>query len=154
RRRARPATRSSARSMIMSRQMTLAELLEQKKIVVCVGSGGVGKTTTAATLALHAARRGRKVIVCTIDPARRPANALGLPALEHAERRVPDEKLGGAPAPGGELWAMMLDQKRAFDEVVTRYARDPGRVERILANPIYKQISSSLTGSLEYAAMA
>ncbi|HJZ88636.1 MAG TPA: ArsA-related P-loop ATPase [Polyangia bacterium] len=132
----------------------LAELLAQRKIVVCVGSGGVGKTTTAAALALHAAKAGRRTIVCTIDPARRLANALGLPQLDHTERRVPDEKLGGRPAPGGSLHAMMLDQKRAFDEVVARYARDPAVLERILSNRIYQQVSSSLTGSLEYAAMA
>ena len=134
--------------------MTLEELLARKKIVVCVGSGGVGKTTTAATLALHAAKRGKRVIVCTIDPAKRLANALGLPELDHQERRVPDDKLGAAPAPGGELWAMMLDQKRAFDEVVSRHAKDPAALERILSNRIYQQISGSLTGSLEYAAMA
>jgi anion-transporting ArsA/GET3 family ATPase len=134
--------------------MNLGQILADRKIVVCVGSGGVGKTTTAATLALHAARSGRRTIVCTIDPAKRLANALGLAELDHTERRVSDEKLGGRPAPGGQLWAMMLDQKRAFDEVVGRYARDPESLERILGNRIYQQISSSLTGSLEYAAMA
>src|SRR5262245_63867052 len=120
--------------------MTLDELVARKKIVVCVGSGGVGKTTTAATLALHAAKQGRRTVVCTIDPAKRLANALGLPQLDHEERRVPAEKLGGQ----GELWAMMLDQKRAFDEVVTRHVRDPQVVERILSNRIYQQISGSL----------
>ena len=134
--------------------MRLEELVASKKILVCVGSGGVGKTTTAATLGLHAARTGRRVIVCTIDPAKRLANALGLPELGHAEQRVPDDKLGGAPAGGGQLFAMMLDQKRAFDEVVARHARDPKVLERILHNRIYGQISSTLTGSLEYAAMA
>src|SRR5262245_19862647 len=130
--------------------MALADILEQKKIVICVGSGGVGKTTTAATLGLHAAKSGRSTMVCTIDPARRLANALGLEGLDHTERRVPEEKLGGR----GELWAMMLDQKRAFDEVVSRYARDPAVRARILSNRIYQAVSSSLTGSLEYAAMA
>src|SRR5439155_21292931 len=93
---------------------------------------------------------GGRRTVCRMDPGRGLANALGLDALDHTERRVPEEKLGGR----GELWAMMLDQKRAFDEVVTRYARDPAVRERILSNRIYQAISSSLTGSLEYAAMA
>lgn len=137
---------------------SLASVFETKRILVCVGSGGVGKTTTAAALALQAARRGKKTLVLTIDPAKRLANSLGLERLDHEVRRVPDEKIAGAagapPAPGGELWAMMLDQKRAFDEVVERYARDQATRERILGNRIYQQISSSLTGSHEYAAMA
>jgi anion-transporting ArsA/GET3 family ATPase len=134
-----------------------SELLQAKKIIVCVGSGGVGKTTTAASIALEGARRGKKTLVLTIDPAKRLANSLGLPRLDHEERRVPDELLAAAgpgAARGGALWAMMLDQKRAFDEVVERYARDPDVRARILANRIYQQISSSLSGSHEYAAMA
>jgi anion-transporting ArsA/GET3 family ATPase len=132
---------------------TFANVLAQKRIVVCVGAGGVGKTTTAAAIALAGARRGRKTLVLTIDPAKRLANSLGLPQLDHAERRVPDEILGRV-ARGGALYAMMLDQKRAFDEVVERYAKDAAAVKTILANPIYRQISGSLTGSHEYAAMA
>jgi anion-transporting ArsA/GET3 family ATPase len=104
-------------------------------------------------VALEGARRGRKTLVLTIDPAKRLANSLGLEKLDHEERRVPDEII--APiAPGGSLAAMMLDQKRAFDEVVERYARDPQAKRSILENPIYAQISSSLSGSHEYAAMA
>jgi anion-transporting ArsA/GET3 family ATPase len=135
---------------------TFANVLAQKRIVVCVGSGGVGKTTTAATLALVGARRGKKTLVLTIDPAKRLANSLGLPKLDHEERRVPDEVLAeaGAVERGGALFAMMLDQKRAFDEVVERYAKDAAAVKRILDNPIYRQISGNLTGSHEYAAMA
>ena len=135
---------------------TFASVLAKKRILVCVGSGGVGKTTTAATLALAGARRGRKTLVLTIDPAKRLANSLGLPQLDHEERRVPDAVLtdGGTVAPGGALFAMMLDQKRAFDEIVERYAKDPDAVKRILENRIYQQISGSLTGSHEYAAMA
>jgi anion-transporting ArsA/GET3 family ATPase len=134
----------------------LDDTLDSKRILVCVGSGGVGKTTTAAALAVEAARRGRKTLVLTIDPAKRLANSLGLPQLDHEERRVPDENLAaaGPVAPGGELWAMMLDQKRAFDELVERYARDPATRRRILDNRIYQQISASLSGSHEYAAMA
>lgn len=135
----------------------LAEILGSKRILVCVGSGGVGKTTTAAALALEAALRGRRTLVLTIDPARRLANSLGLASLGHEIQAVPDERLDAAGArrqPGGSLHAMMLDQKRAFDEVVARYASDPAAVQRILSNPVYAQISSSLAGSQEYAAMA
>jgi anion-transporting ArsA/GET3 family ATPase len=135
---------------------TFATVLAHKRILICAGSGGVGKTTTAATLALAGARRGRKALVITIDPAKRLANSLGLPQLDHEERRVPDETLAasGPRAPGGQLYAMMLDQKRAFDEIVERYAKDPAAMRRILENRIYRQISGSLTGSHEYAAMA
>jgi anion-transporting ArsA/GET3 family ATPase len=135
---------------------SFANVLARKRILVCVGSGGVGKTTTAATIALAGARRGRKTLVLTIDPAKRLANSLGLPQLDHEERRVPDEILraGQAVDNGGALHAMMLDQKRAFDEIVERYAADPAAVRRILENRIYQQISGSLTGSHEYAAMA
>ncbi len=127
-----------------------------KRILICAGSGGVGKTTTAATIALAGARLGRKTLVLTIDPAKRLANSLGLPTLDHEERRVPDEVLadGGTVAPGGQLFAMMLDQKRAFDEIVERLAENAAAVKRILENRIYQQISGSLTGSHEYAAMA
>jgi anion-transporting ArsA/GET3 family ATPase len=135
---------------------SLASVLARKRILICVGSGGVGKTTTAATIALAGARRGRKTLVLTIDPAKRLANSLGLPQLDHEERRVPDEVLEDGPTiePGGQLYAMMLDQKRAFDEIVERYAADAEAVKRILENRIYQQISGSLTGSHEYAAMA
>ena len=127
----------------------------ERRILVCVGSGGVGKTTTAATLALAAARRGKKTLVLTIDPARRLANSLGLAALGHTVQEV-DRALvhDNAPSQSGSLHAMMLDQKQAFDEVVARHAKDPAAVQRILANPVYAQISGSLAGSQEYAAMA
>jgi anion-transporting ArsA/GET3 family ATPase len=127
----------------------------ERRILVCVGSGGVGKTTTAATLALAAARRGKKTLVLTIDPARRLANSLGLESLGHAVQEV-DRALvhANAPSKDGSLHAMMLDQKQAFDEVVSRHAKDPAAVQRILANPVYAQISGSLAGAQEYAAMA
>ncbi len=123
--------------------------------MVCVGSGGVGKTTTAAALALAAARRGKRVLVLTIDPARRLAGSLGLASLGHQVQEV-DRALvrKGAPDQAGELHAMMLDQKQAFDEVVGKHAKDPEAVKRILANPVYAQISGSLAGAQEYAAMA
>jgi anion-transporting ArsA/GET3 family ATPase len=127
------------------RDPSLRHLVAERRILVCVGSGGVGKTTTAASLGLAGARAGRKTLVLTIDPAKRLANALGLDRLGHDEQAVPSEKL---------LYAMMLDQKRAFDEIVERYATDPASRERIFANNIYKQISSRLAGSHEYAAMS
>ena len=133
----------------------LVDVLLERRIIVCVGSGGVGKTTTAATLALAAARRGKKTLVLTIDPAKRLANSLGLSALGHQVQEV-DRVLvrTGAPAQTGELHAMMLDQKQAFDEMVASHAKDPAAVQRILANPVYAQVSSSLAGAQEYAAMA
>jgi anion-transporting ArsA/GET3 family ATPase len=133
----------------------LADVLKERRILVCVGSGGVGKTTTAAATALAAARRGKRTLVLTIDPARRLANSLGLESLGHQVQQVDPALLRrGAASDRGELWAMMLDQKQAFDEVVARHARDPQAVKRILANPVYAQISSSLSGAQEYAAMA
>jgi anion-transporting ArsA/GET3 family ATPase len=133
----------------------LVDVLLERRILVCVGSGGVGKTTTAAALALAAARRGKRTLVLTIDPARRLANSLGLEALGHQVQQVDPALIRrGAASQTGELWAMMLDQKQAFDEVVARHARDPAAVQRILANPVYAQISGSLSGAQEYAAMA
>ncbi len=133
----------------------LIDVLLERRIIVCVGSGGVGKTTTAAALALAAARRGKKTLVLTIDPAKRLANSLGLEALGHQVQEVPPALVhAGAPSKLGSLHAMMLDQKAAFDEVVQRHAKDPGAVKRILANPVYAQISGSLAGAQEYAAMA
>jgi len=133
----------------------LVDVLLERRILVCVGSGGVGKTTTAAALALAAARRGKRTLVLTIDPARRLANSLGLASLGHQVQQVdPALVRRGAPSDKGELWAMMLDQKQAFDEVVGRHAKDPEAMKRILANPVYAQISGSLSGAQEYAAMA
>ena len=135
--------------------MGLLEVIRERDIIVCVGSGGVGKTTTAATLGLAAARRGMKALVLTIDPAKRLANSLGLAELGHNVQEVPPELVGkDAPVAGGQLFAMMLDQKVAFDEVVAKHAKDPAAVQRILANPVYSQISGSLAGAQEYAAMA
>ena len=118
------------------------------RVVLCAGAGGVGKTTTAAALALRAAEAGRRVVVLTIDPARRLAQAMGLAELDNAPRRVP----GVAGAAGGSLDAMMLDMKRTFDEVVVSSA-PPQRAEQILANPIYQSLSSSFSGTQEYMAM-
>jgi anion-transporting ArsA/GET3 family ATPase len=132
----------------------LLDRLAEKRIAVCVGSGGVGKTTVAAAIALDRALRGGKVLVCTIDPARRLANALGLDALGNVETHVPDHKLLDAGlAPAGRLFAMMLDVKRTWDDVVARHAPDRARRERIYQNRIYQQLSSALAGSQEYMAM-
>ena len=127
--------------------MTLAEVVESSHVVVCCGSGGVGKTTTAAVFAMEAARRGRRAVVVTIDPARRLADALGLEGLTNAPSRI-----DGAGSDGGEMWAMMLDTKGTFDDLVRRYATDAEQAERILANAFYRNISGALSGTQEYMA--
>ncbi|MFJ3496135.1 ArsA-related P-loop ATPase [Streptomyces sp. NPDC086091] len=116
------------------------------RIVVCCGSGGVGKTTTAAALGLRAAERGRKVVVLTIDPARRLAQSMGIDSLDNTPRRV--KGVEG----DGELHAMMLDMKRTFDEVVEAHA-DRERAAAILANPFYQSLSAGFAGTQEYMAM-
>lgn len=116
------------------------------RIVVCCGSGGVGKTTTAAALGLRAAERGRKVVVLTIDPARRLAQSMGIDSLDNTPRRV--KGVEG----DGELHAMMLDMKRTFDEIVEAHA-DPERASAILANPFYQSLSAGFAGTQEYMAM-
>jgi anion-transporting ArsA/GET3 family ATPase len=128
--------------------------LAPRRIAICVGSGGVGKTTVAAAIALQRALQGGRALVCTIDPARRLANALGLTTLGNVETRVPEHKLHEAGLrPRGELFAMMLDVKRTWDDLVTRHAPDPVRRERILRNRLYQQMSAALAGSQEYMAM-
>jgi anion-transporting ArsA/GET3 family ATPase len=118
------------------------------RIVVCCGAGGVGKTATSAALALRAAERGRSVVVLTIDPAKRLAQALGLSELSNEPSRV-----GAVDGPhAGELHAMMLDMRRTFDEMVHAHA-DPDRAEKIIANPFYQTVSSSFSGTQEYMAM-
>jgi len=120
----------------------------ETRIVVCCGSGGVGKTTTAAAFALRAAERGRDVVVLTIDPARRLAQSLGLTELDNTPREV----AGIDTSAGGRLHAMMLDMKRTFDEIVLEHA-DPERARQILANPFYQSLSASFAGTQEYMAM-
>ncbi len=120
----------------------------ETRIIVCCGSGGVGKTTTAAALALRAAERGRHTAVLTIDPAHRLAQSMGLSQLDNEPRAVSD--VGSAA--GGSLAAMMLDMKRTFDEVVEAHAA-PDKAEQILANPFYQALSSSFAGTQEYMAM-
>jgi anion-transporting ArsA/GET3 family ATPase len=129
-------------------RLRIDELLDSARVLVCCGAGGVGKTTTAAALALRAAERGRKVVVLTIDPARRLAQAMGLTELDNVPRRVGDIDARA----GGELLAMMLDMKRTFDEIVEAHT-DAGRAEQILANPFYQSLSASFAGTQEYMAM-
>ena len=134
---------------------TMDEVVEQGHVVLCCGTGGVGKTTTAAVLAMEGARRGRRAVVVTIDPAKRLANALGLDELASEPHEINpalwDPK--GTARPGGHLSAMMLDPKATFDRLVTRYARDPQQAQRILDNTFYRNISSALSGTQEYMAM-
>jgi anion-transporting ArsA/GET3 family ATPase len=119
------------------------------RIIVCCGSGGVGKTTTAAALGLRAAaQHGRNVVVLTVDPARRLAQSMGLTSLDNIPRPVPHVSGPG----GGSLHAMMLDMKRTFDEIVEQHA-DPDRAAQILANPFYQSLSSGFSGTQEYMAM-
>jgi anion-transporting ArsA/GET3 family ATPase len=122
-------------------------VVEQAEICICAGAGGVGKTSTSAAIALGAAARGRKVAVLTIDPAKRLANALGLDKLGNEPRRVPG--IGGE----GQLWAMMLDPKRTFDELIETYASDDRRRDAVLSNRIYQELSGAVSGSQEYMAM-
>lgn len=131
----------------------LDALVHDRHIVVCCGSGGVGKTTTAATIAVEGARRGRNAVVVTIDPAKRLANALGLESLSDTpsaiERSLWDR--GGAP-PSGHLSALMLDTKSTFDHLVTKYAGGVEQAAGILENRFYRNISTALSGTQEYMA--
>src|SRR5829696_9964321 len=131
------------------------QVLEGRRMVICAGSGGVGKTTTAAAVALGLAEQGLKVAVVTIDPARRLANALGLAELDNEPRRVDPARFEGhGIAMRGELWAMMLDPKRTFDELIERLAPDARSREDVLANRIYQQLSGAVAGSQEFTAVA
>lgn len=128
--------------------MTFNRILEQSSIIICCGSGGVGKTTTAAAIGIAAAGKGRRVVVVTIDPAKRLADALGL-----------DGELGNEPhqidspqASPGQLWAMMLDTQATFNEVVRTYSADKEQVERIMSNRFFRNISKNLSGTQEYMA--
>jgi anion-transporting ArsA/GET3 family ATPase len=132
-------------------RLDVDRLLEdpRTRIIVCCGSGGVGKTTTAAALGVRAAGLGRHVVVLTVDPARRLAQSMGLSSLDNTPRPVPlPDQAGGT----GTLHAMMLDMKRTFDEIVEAHS-DPDRAAQILANPFYQSLSSSFAGTQEYMAM-
>lgn len=139
----------------MSEQPSIGPLLASKEILIVCGSGGVGKTSISAAAALGAASRvGGKVLVLTIDPARRLADALGLEGIGNVERRVPDEL---AKAAGielrGELWAAMLDTKQSWDALVLRHAPDRETANRILENPLYDNITARFIQSHDYIAM-
>jgi len=131
-------------------RLDIDRIIEDRRtrIIVCCGSGGVGKTTTAAAIGLRAADHGRQVCVLTVDPARRLAQSMGLTSLDNTPRLVD----GVDEESGGSLHAMMLDMKRTFDEIVEAHA-DPGRATQILANPFYQSLSSSFAGTQEYMAM-
>ena len=135
--------------------MNVPELLAGKRICVCAGSGGVGKTTTSAVIALGMAARGLSVCVITIDPAKRLANALGLEELGNEPRRVAADALTDAGLElEGELWAMMLDPKRTFDDLIDASAPSAERAAAIKANVIYQQLSSAVAGSQEFTAVS
>jgi anion-transporting ArsA/GET3 family ATPase len=133
----------------------LSERLHGKRVLVCVGAGGVGKTTTSAALALGLAQRGQKVAVVTIDPARRLAAALGLAELPSEPQRIePALFAEQRVAIEGELWAMMLDAKRTFDDLIAHLTPDEREREEILANPVYEELSTAIAGSHELSAIA
>ncbi|MGH9182760.1 MAG: ArsA family ATPase [Acidimicrobiales bacterium] len=134
---------------------SLEQLMAAKEIVVACGSGGVGKTTTAAALGtMAAARLGGRVLVLTVDPARRLADAMGMESLGNVEARVGSEAFAAAGIePRGELWAAMLDTKASWDDLVHRHAPDPGTSEAILANPLYQNITGKFVQSHDYIAM-
>ncbi|MGR8009223.1 ArsA family ATPase [Streptomyces hypolithicus] len=145
-----PANATGRDRMDAAPRLDIDPLLDDPatRIIVCCGSGGVGKTTTAAALGVRAAERGRKVVVLTIDPARRLAQSMGIDALDNTPRRVK----GVDEAAGGELSAMMLDMKRTFDEIVEAHA-DAERARAILENPFYQSLSAGFAGTQEYMAM-
>jgi len=134
----------------MNPRLDIDRIIDDRRtrIIVCCGSGGVGKTTTAAAIGLRAAERGRQVCVLTVDPARRLAQSMGLTSLDNTPRLVD----GIDDEARGSLHAMMLDMKRTFDEIVEAHA-DPARAAQILANPFYQSLSSSFAGTQEYMAM-
>jgi anion-transporting ArsA/GET3 family ATPase len=140
--------------MTRGKESGLEARLRGKRVLVCVGAGGVGKTTTSAAIALGLAARGEKIAVVTIDPARRLAAALGLGELSGEPRQIDPALLAAqGVTPPGELWAMALDVKRTFDEIVTRLAPDARSREEILANPIYRELSSAVAGVQELGAV-
>lgn len=134
----------------MPADFDMEEWLARTSLVVCVGAGGVGKTTSAASLALAAARRGRKVMVLTIDPARRLANSLGLSSIGNEQTQIDLSPLGHEGT--GELWAMMLDSRSSFDSLITRVSPDAEARERILENHVYRHMADTFAGSQDYMA--
>jgi anion-transporting ArsA/GET3 family ATPase len=131
------------------------ELVAHRHVLICCGTGGVGKTTTAATLAIEGARRGRNAVVVTIDPAKRLANTLGLEQLSNSAHEIERERWDrdGDAVPGGRLAALMLDTETTFDQLVQTYARTEEQAAGILANRFYRNIAGALSGTQEYMAM-
>jgi anion-transporting ArsA/GET3 family ATPase len=135
--------------------VNVGDAIAGKRVVVCGGSGGVGKTTTAAAVAMGAAAAGAKACVVTVDPARRLADSLGLEELGNEPALVDPELFAGADVEmEGELWAMMLDPKRTFDDIIERLAPDERTRDQILSNRIYGELSNAVAGTQEYTAMA
>jgi anion-transporting ArsA/GET3 family ATPase len=128
---------------------SIQQLLMEKQLLICVGAGGVGKTSMAATMGVHAAMMGRKVLVLTIDPAKRLANSLGLHEFGNEETQIDLTSLGDTK---GELWAMMLDGKHAFHELIDRVAEDEATKKAIYDNNIYQSIADTIVGNQEYMA--
>ncbi len=141
-----PVTADPKASDPVASAQVMAEVAASRSIVVCCGSGGVGKTTTSAAIALQAARLGRRACVVTIDPARRLANSLGVDALTNQPTRI------AGPWPG-ELHALMLDPKGTFDDLIVRYAGSDDQAESIRTNRIYRNLTGTLSGTQEYMAM-
>lgn len=129
---------------------TLQRVVDEASVVVCCGAGGVGKTTVAAAVGVESARRGRRVVVLTIDPAKRLADALGVDELGSEPQRI--ELAGLGDGAGGELWAMMLDTPAAFTAVVRRHAASAEQAERIVTNAFFRNMAGSLSGTQEYMA--
>jgi anion-transporting ArsA/GET3 family ATPase len=136
------------------RAVLLSDVVKNHRVVVCLGSGGVGKTTTSAAIALRAALEGRRVLCLTIDPAKRLANSLGLSEITSGEQQIDPAVLAKhGLTESGSLSAMMLDMKKTFDDLVTRNASSEAQKQRILGNRLYQYVSTSLAGTQEYMAM-
>ncbi|MBI5542263.1 MAG: AAA family ATPase, partial [Deltaproteobacteria bacterium] len=138
--------------MALSDAAQVGALVREKKVIVCCGAGGVGKTTTAAALGLAGARAGRKVLVLTIDPARRLAEAMGIPEAAAQPSPVPHERLVEAGLDTGELHAWMLNPAAVFESMVRRLAPSSERAEKLLANRLYRHLSEMVAGMQEYTA--
>ena len=132
----------------------MTPLWEKRRVIACIGAGGVGKTTTSAAIGLAAARAGRRTLVMTIDPARRLANAMGLPEFGNIEREIPADLIANLGVTlAAPLWAMMPDIKRTFDGLIQQVAADRERQQKIFQNRLYQEFSTALHGTLEFAAV-
>ena len=139
---------------MVSPRQTLAELVETRRVLITVGAGGVGKTTTAAAIGVAAARRGKRVLCLTIDPAKRLAESLGITEMRTEAATVDTARFEAAGVKlTGSLTAMMLDTKRTFDELVIKYSSSKEKADRLLSNKLYQYVSTSLAGTQEYMAM-